>query len=184
MANEVEIKKIKTPEFIGSFVNLAKARSIGDSDPRYSILMPLDENHKFVAKMRRLQEAVAIERWGKVPKRLKSAIKTGEDRDREDDEFAGKVTVNFASPERPGVVYFDDEGDLVQVDDPDMLYSGATYRLTTKPYAWEHPTGGKGVSWSLDNVLWVKGGERLSGKASPEQDFGNIEDDEDDDIMG
>lgn len=176
-------KKLITPPFRGSYVNLAKARAIKGGNPRYSILMALDEDHPFIKSMRKMETAVAIEKWGKLPKKLKSALKTDADRDDEDDQFAGKVTVNFASADAPECVFKDESGDMVEVIDSKMLYSGAWYRVSTRAYAWEHETGGRGVSWSLNNVLWVKDDKPFSGRATASQDFSNLEDDDDDDML-
>ena len=186
---EVKKKKLVTPEFRGSYVNLAKPRSVGTGDPRYSILMPLPESDPFVKIMQEREKEVAIEKWGKVPKKLKSALKFGADREGDEDgvdEFEGCVTVNFSSADEPGLVYFDEDGDKAAITDKKMLYSGAFYRVSTRPYAWEHETGGRGVSWSLDNVLWVRGGTPISGRGNAEDDFSNIKpsaSNDDDDML-
>lgn len=185
-----KIESIVSPTFRGSYVNLAKPRSVNNSDPRYSILGVFDPGDPFVKKMRRLEEEVAVAKWGKVPKKMKSAIKTDADRDGDEDgndQFEGKVTVNFTSADAPQCVRKDEDGDLIEVDDTKILYSGAYYRVSTRPYAWDHPTGGKGVSWALNNVLWIKDGKPFSGRKTAIQEFGNLEDDaagdeEDDDI--
>jgi hypothetical protein len=58
--------------------------------------------------------------------------------------------------------------------DPEELYSGAYYRASIRCFAWEHPTGGKGVSVALDNVMKIKDGEAFSGKSSASDDFASV----------
>ncbi len=190
MSEKKKKEKITTPVFRGSYVNLVAARKFGKGDPRFSILAPFPENGSFVKKLRAAEKEVALEKWNKIPKKMKSALKSGDEREPDEetgkDQFEGMITINFAAAERPGCIYTDEDGDRVEIiDAQEKLYSGAYFRLTTRPYAWEHDEGGKGVSWSLDNVLWIKHGKAFSGKTSAEDDFANVvdEDEGDDDML-
>ena len=71
------------------------------------------------------------------------------------------------SATRPGVV----DTDLQPIIDPEELYSGAYYRASINPFAWDHPTGGKGVSFGLNYVMKVRDGEPFSGRKAAEEDF-------------
>jgi hypothetical protein len=57
--------------------------------------------------------------------------------------------------------------------DQDEFYSGCYARATVEAYAWEHPTGGTGVSFALHNIQRLKHGDRLGGggKAKPSDEF-------------
>ncbi len=47
-------------------------------------------------------------------------------------------------------------------------------------YAWDHPSGGKGVSFSLNNVQLVREDERFDGRKKAEEMFGEVEVSDDD----
>jgi hypothetical protein len=47
--------------------------------------------------------------------------------------------------------------------DPAIIYSGAYCLAIAGAFAWEHPTGGKGVSFSLKGIQQVADGEPLGG---------------------
>lgn len=162
-----------TPVFRGSFAHLAKPNRIDeDSDPRYSILVVLDpeddEQADYIEAIEDWVEELALDKWGEVPRRLKSPIKEGEELG---EEFEGMVCFQAHSDRKPGIV----DAELEPIDEMDQdeeLYSGAWYRISIRPYAWEHKTGGKGVSFGLDNVMKVEDDEPLGGgKPKAEDDF-------------
>lgn len=88
----------------------------------------------------------------------------------EREEFANCNTIQATSVNRPGAV----DSHLQPIIEPDELYSGAYYRASIRCFAWEHPTGGKGVSVALDNVMKTKDGEAFSGKSSASDDFASL----------
>lgn len=162
-----------TPEFRGSYVHLDRPSRIDeDAKLTYSMLMVLDpdEDGAYIDDLEDWVEEVATEKWGEVPRKLKTPIREGEDIS-ESGEFDGMVCVNLANTRKPGIV----DADLEKIDELDQaeeLYSGAWYKCSIRPYAWEHKTGGKGVSFSLDNVMKVRDDEVLGATAPPpEEDF-------------
>lgn len=164
--------KLITPEFRGSFVALDKPKRMkGDdkSDPRYQILMPLPKDHPFWKKVQEQIDLVAKEKWGKIPPKFKSPIKDG-DEEAEYDNLAGMSFINASNTRRPGCV----DKNLEDIIDPEELYSGAWYRISIRAYAWDHPTGGKGASFSLDNVMKIKDDEKFSGGSSAQEDFASL----------
>jgi len=170
-------KRRHTPEFRGSYVHLAKPSKIDeDSDPRYSILIVLDEDDDdqmdYLESLEDWIQEVAEEEWGDVPKRLKMPIREGGDFD--SDDFEGKVVLNVSSARKPGIV----DSELEAIDEMDQaqeLYSGAWYKVSIRPYAWNHKTGGKGVSFALDNVMKIRDDEPLGGSAPrAEDDFADM----------
>jgi hypothetical protein len=160
--------KLVTPEFRGSYVFLTEPRSMPGAEggkPKYQITVVLPKNHAFWADLDLQVNKAAVDKWGKVPPRLKTPVKDGDDSERS--EFAGSNTVQATSLNRPGIV----DTNLSPILSADEIYSGAYYRISYHCYAWEHPTGGKGVSLAVDNVMKVKDGEAFSGKSSAESDF-------------
>jgi hypothetical protein len=167
-----------TPEFRASFVHLARASRVNeDSEPRYSLLMVLDpedpDQGPYIDDLEDWIEEVAKEKWGEVPRRLRSPLREGEDIS-DNGEFDGMVCLNLGNTRKPGIV----DSDLERIDEMDQdeeLYSGAWYRCSIRPYAWEHKTGGKGVTFSLDNVMKVRDDEPLGATApAAEDDFADV----------
>lgn len=167
-----------TPEFRGSFVHLVTARkATEDAKAQYSMLVVLDpddpEHANYLDDLEDWIDETAKAKWGEVPRRLKRPIRDGEEFS-DGPEFDGKMCFNAANTRCPGVV----DADLEPIDDMDKaeeLYSGAWYRASIRPFAWEHKTGGKGVSFSLDNVMKVADDEPLGATAPPpEDDFADM----------
>ena len=77
--------KTVTPEFRGSFVNIARAKQVNnDGDPKFSIMVVLDpeeddEHDEFLQDLEDDIDDAAMDKWGSIPKRLKSPIKEGDD---------------------------------------------------------------------------------------------------------
>jgi Enterobacter phage Enc34, ssDNA-binding protein len=165
-----------TPVFRGSYVNIDKPRKANEeAEPLYSIMIVLDpedsEQADYINTLEDWVNEVAEAKFGEVPRRLKSPIREGE---LVADEFIGYVCINASSNRRPGVV----DADLNPLDEMDLsdeVYSGAWYRASIRPYAWEHKTGGKGVSFGLDNLMKVEDDEPLGNVApKPEDDFAEM----------
>ena len=161
--------KLTTPEFRGSFVQLVKPRSYGDGEPKFSITVVLERDDPFWGKLEKKIEDAARKKFGSIPERFESPIKSG--KDMKLPEFKGMDFCRAQSTEKPGVVGMDGS----EIIDRNELYSGAWYRAKIKPYAWEFGKK-RGVSIQLDNVLKVRDDDPLSGKASAADDFADYVD--------
>ena len=162
------MSKIVTPVFRGSFVSLLEPKSLPGAEgskPKYQITIVLEKDNAFWADLEKAMNDCAMGKWGKIPPRMKSPVKDGDLMERE--EFIGRFSVQASSINRPGIV----GPDAKPIMDANEIYSGAYYRASVRCYAWEHPTGGKGVSLALDNVMKAKDGEAFSGRTSAEDDF-------------
>ena len=69
------------------------------------------------------------------------------------------------SRDKPQVV----NAQLHEIIDPSEIYSGMYARASIFPYVYTQPNSG--ISFLLNNVMKVKDGERLDGKASAQDDF-------------
>ena len=58
------------------------------------------------------------------------------------------------------------------------VYSGCYCNVTVNFYPYNKPMN-QGIATGLGNVQFVRDGERLSGKASADEDFDVLEDDDD-----
>jgi hypothetical protein len=173
------MSKIVTPEFRGSFVHLLEPHAIkvasGEKQPeaRYQITIPIPKSSPFWKKLDALIDDTAKAKWGKIPPKLKTPKKDGDDGDGEGNvrpEFAGTWSIQATSKNKPGIV----DANLQPVMSADEIYSGAWYRCSIRAYAWDHPTGGKGVSVALDNVMKVKDDEAFSGRTNAASDFADF----------
>lgn len=181
------MSKLITPEFRGSFVHILEphapkaAPGEAPQKPRYQITIPLAKDHKFWEQVQGLVTETATAKWGKIPPKLKSPIKDGDAEGR--DEFKGKLTIQATSNNKPDIV----DKALNPIMDANEIYSGAWFRASIRAYAWEHPTGGKGVSIALDNVMKIRDDEAFSGRSSAGDDFADFAGDSNepaDDLLG
>lgn len=175
-------EKLITPPFRGSFVALVKPVNVkGETDPdkaKFQLTVVLSKKDAFWKKIAGIIDATAKEKFGKIPPKLKRPVKDGDESDYP--EFAGCFTLQAQANRKPDVC---DKG-LNPIMDADELYSGAWYRASIRPYAWDHPTGGKGVSFGLDNVMKVKDDDPLSGSGTAAGDFADFAEDDDGDAEG
>ena len=63
----------------------------------------------------------------------------------------------------------DETGTQLDQSNPDhaakirsQFYAGKRVRASFSPYAWNHATGGKGISFNVDGIMAVEDGERLA----------------------
>ncbi len=173
-----------SPVVRASFVNLVEPKApAAEAKPVYSMALMIaksdPEGKAFLAALKKDAQALCKEKLGTIPKKLKGAIKDGDEEEGRP-EWEGFWIVNVKSKSQPGIV----DRSLQEVVDPDKLYSGAHYRVSCTPYAWSHATGGKGWSLNLDNVQWHSDGDRFDGRTKAADDFADFAEDapaEDDD---
>jgi hypothetical protein len=173
------MSKLVTPEFRGSFVHILQPHAIkvaaGEKQPdaRYQITIPIIKTDPFWKQFVRLVEDTAKGKWGKIPPKLKTPKKDGDETDNEGNvrpELAGRFSIQATSKNKPGIV----DAALQPIMSADEIYSGAWYRCSIHLYAWDHPTGGKGVSVALDNVMKVRDDEAYSGRSTAAADFADF----------
>jgi hypothetical protein len=157
-----------------SYPALDKPRAMpGESEDRAkfqtSVILPADADLKLAIEW---VNKTAIEKWGpnalsgKIIKKpfLKHAEKT------EDQELATAFPymLRCSSNQKPAVIFAN--GDPCSL--PEEMYPGRWAYVSVRAYAWEHPTGGRGVSFGLSNVMLLDHDERLGGgRAKAEDEF-------------
>lgn len=176
-----------TPQFRGSFVHLAKAHAIPDTDmePRYSItaVFPKDDKKAmdFIKHLRAQIIDAAIKKFGSkenIGKKFRNPIVDGDGEDR--DEWKGCYVVNLYNTRQPQVV----DRHQNEIVDERELYSGAWYIASYTVFAWAHKVGGKGATVSLSNVMKTKDDTPLDGRTSADDDFADVDLPEDDAFLG
>lgn len=117
-------------------------------------------------------------KWsGKIPPNLKLPLRDG-DIDRPDDEnYENCFFVNATSKDAPQVV----DRRVQPITAPMTVYSGCYCNVSVNFYPF-NANGNRGVAVGLSNIQFVKDGERLSGRASADSEFEEM--DEDEDILG
>lgn len=117
-------------------------------------------------------KAAMLEKWSKVLKLPpeKNPIKDAETKDL-DGYDEGWFFINTKSNYAPQVV----DQKRQDVIDPDRVYAGCWCRFHINAYAYDHPKGGKGVSFGLNAVQIVRDDTRLDGRKSASEVFGDVE---------
>lgn len=175
--------KVVTGKVRFSYVNIFKSRSIMGGDEKFSICLLIRKDDKKTldaikeAIEAAIQEGVSSKWNGKRPANLKLPLRDG-DIDREEDPACeGMMFLNANSNQKPGIV----DKDLVEILDPDEVYSGCWGRASINFYPF-NVNGNRGVGVGLNNIQKLSEGERLGGsRASAESDFGgdDFQDEED-----
>lgn len=187
--NKMKAVDVVTPEFRASYLNVFEARQASPKDPnskkQFGVEMwfRIADTKESLAAGEKIVDikaivaaakAAAAEKWGADekawPKKLKLPFKKGEDSEGKQGAIPGVMIVRTSRPEafgRPVVV----DQNLADIIDKNQLYSGCYMRGKMHAYAWTHPTGGNGVSFTLDMLQLVRDGEPLGGKNDPADAF-------------
>jgi Protein of unknown function (DUF2815) len=151
------------------------------------ILIPKEDKHTLRALKAAAQ--VALEKGIEIGKLRKgtslsnawSTMKDGDERDDIDEapEYAGMYYMNVNAYRKPGVV----DRHRERLDDERDVYSGCYARVAISAYPF-NVGANKGVTFGLENVQKLRDGEPLGGlPSSPEDDFDELEDDEDNTLI-
>lgn len=172
---ELEIKWV-SPEIVCSFPHLSEPAD-EQYGGKFALSIPLPKSDKEAFK--ELQEVIrnaAVKKWGEEARDLKG-VKTFID-DCEGDEdpvYNGCLKFSAKATRRPGLVYLN--MDPVEKEDiEDVFYPGAFIRVSVNAYGTE-TGGGKTVAFGLNNVMFVRDGERIGGGSKADEDFANFKDD-------
>lgn len=155
-----------------------------DQEPKYSVMLLIPKSDtETIAKIKEAEkEAAEIGKMskfgGKIPGNLASIIKDGDEDGSAEDypERAGHIymTVSANKQFRPGVV----DRRVQPIMDQSEVYSGvnAKVSITAFPYTFGSK---KGVSFGLNNVQILGGGDSLAGGKRADEEF-EVADDEGD----
>ena len=176
MSTQVTTGKVRL-----SFARLfTPATAPGSDTPKYSTSVLVDKNDKVtIAKINAaVEEAkeVGKAKWGgKIPPKLKTPLRDGDEEKPDDPNYAGKMFFNCSSTKRPGIV----DKDLNPILDPEEVYSGCYARVAINLYPYDS-NGNRGIAAGLNHVQKLADGERFGGGISVEAAFS----DDTDDILG
>ena len=189
--NEAASTKVVTGEVRFSYAHVFEPASIEGSEPKYSVSILIDKNDKKTlsrveAAIEAAKQAGLSKFGGKIPANLKLPLRDG-DTEREDDEvYAGKYFINANAKTKPGIL---DKGGNPIIDTTEF-YSGCYGHASVTFYAF-NTSGNKGIACGLNNLMKTRDGEMLGGRASAEDDFADLIDEDfgdddgnDEDIFG
>ena len=180
-----------TPEFIASYLTCFEAKAPDPGKPNekvygvemwFRVAEKCDDRLKdlkvvSIADLEKAAMAAMSEAWGadqtKWPKGFKHPFKKGETLTGKNGTLEGGMVVRTSRKEafgRPVVV----DQNLKDIIDVKQVYSGCVMRGKVHAYAWTHPTGGKGVSFTLDMLQLVRDGEPLGNAMKAEDAFAAI----------
>lgn len=175
--------KVLTGKVRASYANVWTPKAIEEGqDAKYSISLLIPKSDKkTIAKIEAAIQAAKEEGkakfGGKIPKVLKTPLRDGDEERPDDENYEGMMFINANSARKPGIV----DKDVEPIIDQDEFYSGCYCRATVNFYAF-NVSGNRGIAAGLGNLQKLEDGDRLSGGASAEADFGG-EDLGDDDLM-
>ncbi len=182
------MEELKTKVVTGlvrfSYLHVWQPKAIDEGqEPKYSVSLIIPKSDK--GTLKKIKEAVenakiqgkANKFGGKVPTNLKTPLRDGDEERPDDEAYQNSYFLNANSKTKPGIVDKDRETIL----DPDEVYSGCYGRASITFYPF-NTSGNKGIACGLGNIQKLKDGEPLSSRSTPEEDFGDefqFDDDED-----
>ena len=134
-----------------------------------SLMLPDGCNLDLAVKM---VTDVIVAKWGpnatKVRKPFLRHAEKNEDKELTD---AFPVLLRLSSQTQPGVMFANNE----HCTTPQEIYGGRWAAITVNAFAWEHPTGGRGVSLGLNNVLLLDHDDPIQAvRPKPEDEFADL----------
>lgn len=157
-----------------------KSLPAGETDPekaRYKLSLVFPKE----ADLRVLAEAVekcAVDRWGadyktKYAKVKKPFLFVRDHPNMGFDPDEYEMFIRTASDDRPNVIRADRTN--VDEDKAEEAYAGRWARATIRPFAYDHKTGGKGISLGLQNVQLLDHADPVGRvRAAAEDEFESV----------
>jgi len=178
--------KVITPVFRVCFPNVFRPRPQKNDDgtegaPKYGVTAVWDpkriaaiaaEQKRWDAMMRIADEA-AMEMFkkplSKLPANFKRPIRDGAEKEHLDGFGPGLVFASLTSKMKPGIVAADG---VTPIEDEEGFYPGCYARASVVAYAYDNK--GKGVAFGLNNLMFVRDGERLDSRTDAADDFKDL----------
>ena len=178
-----EMKVVTGANTRWSYANVWEAKAINGGTPKFSVSLIIPKSDtKTIEKIKKAIEAAYREGESKlkgngktVPalETLKTPLRDGDLERPDDPVYAGCYFMNANSTTAPGIV----DTNCQPILERSEVYSGVYGRASVHMYAF-NSNGNKGIACSLDNLMKVSDGEHLGGKASAEEDFASIDDED------
>jgi len=137
----------------------------GETDPakaRYQVSVMFPKEADLSLMLTVVEECAAenlTEAQRKTTKVKKPFLKTEDSPSLKEHAEDFPVMIRASAKFKPQIV----GADLSEINDPSQVYSGRWGMVSLRPYFWEHPTGGKGVSLGLTNVQLLEHDTPMAG---------------------
>ena len=142
-----------------------------------NVLIPKSEKETVKALQQAIDTAkksAIVGKWGgKEPKKLDLPLRDGDEKD--DEEYEDHFYLNAKCTTSPGIV----DKDNNPITDEEEIYSGVWAYVSVSFFGYD-VSGNRGIACGLNNIRKFKDGPHMGGRASAENDFGDIEDNDDD----
>lgn len=173
--NTVILKNVRL-----SFPHLFVAKAMEGSKPKFSADLILDkkEHAAVITQLEKLIDRVALDKFQKKVPLKHRFLHDGNDRQDKEGYGDDVMFVVAKNDTRPAVV----DAKKTPVAEADgVVYGGCYVNAVIRAYAFKHPTGGCGVSASLEAVQFAKDGPSFGAtRINPDDVFDDVsgEDDE------
>lgn len=174
-------EKIRLNNVRLSYLNVFKARAMQEGqEPKFSAQIIIPKDHPQIKELEKKILAVAKEKFpkivtgSKVPAKLKTPLRDGDDEYEEDEDLAvygGNYFFNANNTRRPVTI---DRDKTPIAEDDGILYSGCYCNVVIELFGYD-TAGNKGVAASLGGVQFVRDGEALGGRGTTADDFDEVE---------
>lgn len=180
--------KVTTNEVRMSYAQVFEPKAMeGSTDEKYTIALLIPKTD--TETIGYIEQAIATAAedgkakfGGKVPAKLKTTFRDGDEEKPDDEAYAGHYFLNCSSKTKPGVIKVAAPGSAVKfekIEDESEFYSGCYGKAVINFYAY-NSNGNKGVSAGLNNLLKTRDGEAFAGKSAAEDDFADEYEENDD----
>lgn len=125
--------------------------------------------------MKRIANEASIAKFKKALNELPPNFKRPWHRGDEKAEYgftAEQIYTNITSHMRPGIVAADGKTPILTLDQMPTIYPGCYARASVNAYGYDN--SGKGVAFGLNNLMFVRDGERLDNKVDAAVEFGDM----------
>ena len=175
----LEMENLKTKIIVKnvrfSYVNVTTPKAMNNGDTaKYSIslLIPKSDTETIEDIKEAIENAKKVgtaKLGGKIPTNLKMPLRDGDIERPDDENYKGHFFMNASSTVKPNII----DKNKAPLANPEELYSGCYGHASIAMYAF-NKNGNKGIACGLHNLMKVKDGEPLGGRASAESDFADI----------
>jgi hypothetical protein len=148
----------------------------GEGDPKFSTQVLIPKTDKATIAALRAAEKAAVDEGNQGIFKGKGVTAESVIKDADEDgtaedypHTAGHLYMSVSAREdfRPQVV----DAGLNEITDQSQVYSGVYARVSVRSFPYTYGAKKRGVSFGLNNVQVIGGGDRLGGGTSAKQDF-------------
>lgn len=175
-----ETTRVVTPEAMISypFVWEPYAGKDGTDEPKYSASFVFPQGTDLSA-LQRAALTAGLAKWGD---KFKEMLQLGQIRMPFRTDWAakgypeGSTFINARSKNKPGIVLptAGADGKPMELTDRDQLFAGCIVRASVTSFAYDR-NGNKGVSFALNNIQYLRTGERLDNRVPAKDEFGPVD---------